>query len=480
MAKTTTTTTTCAWNYGSSSVKEDDDADMYDDGKSWLCLANPPYTEEQLRIMDILNGDADKTKLTNFQAAISRDFSWPSTVTRWNPDTQQIEPVPVEIISICFLAGPDATPGNMNFVRNTIQEAFFGPEFKINAKFVWMPFDNRISEFAANADVIINQAQADAWISAPLAQRRRLAPAVRIDLTRGPVAWSRLGGFIPSQTVRTQGRQRTIINNQVNTQGATMRLGRLDNGPGQVGTVVVHEFMHTLGFIHDHQRADFLDGSTVPLKGNAQILRAWRSLPGAAGWTDEMINQNITQVMAIDTVNSSAGFDPDSIMVYLWPCAAFTHDPGFACNGTSTWRPRPLRGGATPNTKLSYLNKVSLLNLFPFPDSYPHRAVNGEQYIVPLLDAQAEAPQRVVVEEGEEEKEEEEEEKDEEDEEWHHQNGDAKDYNGFFPTLGVVSPSKAVQERSNNIAAIVIFVIVFIVVMVGIVLCGYYGLKNNV
>lgn len=455
--------------------KEKKDGEDKEDEPPLVCLSAPPYTEEQLGIMARLNGSADKTPLYRFQAALSNEHKWRNSVTRWNSETRSLDTVPVEVVSVCFLSVPQGvTQANMAFVRRTVETAFAD----FNVSFAWLPFDARITEFDRDADVIINQTQANAWTNdLNLAQRRALAPVVRIDLTPGNVAWASMGRLIPFDTVTLQNRRPLVTSNRVNSSQPSMRLGRLDNGPGEVGTVIVHEFMHIFGFIHDHQREDFLNGSTVPLRDNATLLRVWRRVYGLNendSSADDTIEQNVLGTMSIDTANSSAGFDPHSIMIYPWPCDAFYANPGFLCTGTpTTWNLNRRPVHRLPNTTLSYLNRVSLRNLFPFEGDTPYREISGEQYVVPLENVQAKSKAQVLQEEKPERKEEKEEE---------------EEYSGPFPTAAEAATAggdgeqikEEVEETVElNRWSIIFFVVFFVVVLIALVLACIYGRKTE-
>ena len=103
--------------------------------------------------------------------------------------------------------------------------------------------------------------------------------------------------------------------------------------------VVLHEFGHALGLIHEH-----LSPSANLPWDVAAVLRYYRE---TNGWSDEYIRSNVLTPMA---VNRSTHFDPHSIMLYPVPAELLT-DPAAAV----PWS----------NSELSPLDKVFIRTIYP-------------------------------------------------------------------------------------------------------------------
>jgi hypothetical protein len=122
----------------------------------------------------------------------------------------------------------------------------------------------------------------------------------------------------------------------------TMNYGWLkaSTGDDEYERVVVHEFGHALGCIHEHQ------SPKVSLQWNkAEVYRSFSGSPNF--WTKEQIDFNILQKYSKTQTNSTK-FDSDSIMLYHFPSSLF------------------LDHRATPlNTKLSKQDKEFIAQMYP-------------------------------------------------------------------------------------------------------------------
>lgn len=123
--------------------------------------------------------------------------------------------------------------------------------------------------------------------------------SVRITFDSGEGAWS----YVGKDCLR------------VESDAATMNLGWLDhrseNGLSDEGSVIVHEFGHVLGLVHEHQSKNF------PYKWNrAAVYKELQGYPN--NWSEDMIEENIFKIF--NSSNSVASeYDSKSIMHYYFP-----------------------------------------------------------------------------------------------------------------------------------------------------------------
>jgi len=106
----------------------------------------------------------------------------------------------------------------------------------------------------------------------------------------------------------------------------TMNLGWLDNdvdydAPIYEGTgiVVIHEFGHMLGMIHEHSRAD------SNLQWNKPFV--YKALGGPPNnWSKKEVDQQVFDAIPVESFNGSK-YDPSSVMHYIFPSNWFLVDP---------------------------------------------------------------------------------------------------------------------------------------------------------
>ena len=142
----------------------------------------------------------------------------------------------------------------------------------------------------------------------------------------------------------------------------TMNLGWIDKDVESsdspifsgTGVVVVHEFGHLLGMIHEHQRGD------EPFHWNKQVV--YRALgPGTTNnWPKDQVNLQIFETTSLSSLNASQ-FDPYSVMEYIFPDSYFTKSPNltptkYLSNLDIVWMNKmypgkPLPDGMTPDGK---------------------------------------------------------------------------------------------------------------------------------
>lgn len=155
----------------------------------------------------------------------------------------------------------------------------------------------------------------------------------------------------------------------------TMNFGWLHPGTpnDEVRRVVLHEFGHALGLIHEHQNP----AATIPWN-RAAVYDYYAGPPN--NWTAEQVEVNLFQTYAAELTQHSA-FDPHSIMLYPIP-AEFT-EGGFSVGLNQTlstldrayigaWYPFPPTVAATPEAEAA-----------PVTTAPP--ASVAERFIVPSL-----------------------------------------------------------------------------------------------
>lgn len=149
----------------------------------------------------------------------------------------------------------------------------------------WLPFVNLKFDFSAKA------------------------PAdIRITFEADPGSWSAIGTD-------------ALVAEYFTKDEPTMNFGWLkdDTEDNEWRRIVLHEFGHAIGGIHEHQN---------PRGGIRWNLPAvYEYFSGRPNyWTKEDIDFNVLQKYSIDQVNSSK-FDPKSIMIYALPRELFVKGP---------------------------------------------------------------------------------------------------------------------------------------------------------
>ena len=122
----------------------------------------------------------------------------------------------------------------------------------------------------------------------------------------------------------------------------SMNLGWLTKGTSltEYRRVVLHEFGHALGLIHEH----LSPAASIPWDV-AAVMQFYRK---TNGWSDEYIRSNVLDTMVVDR---NTPFDPRSIMLYPVPADLLT-DPTAAV----PWS----------NSELSTIDKAFIGSIYPF------------------------------------------------------------------------------------------------------------------
>lgn len=120
----------------------------------------------------------------------------------------------------------------------------------------------------------------------------------------------------------------------------TMNFGWItdDLSATEFASVVLHEFGHALGCVHEHQNP-----STPVIWNEDKVIEAYSGSPNF--WDKEAIKTNI---LTVATTSAYSVFDPDSIMLYSFPAELTKNDLG-------THR----------NTKLSDTDKQYIRQMYP-------------------------------------------------------------------------------------------------------------------
>lgn len=109
----------------------------------------------------------------------------------------------------------------------------------------------------------------------------------------------------------------------------TMNYGWLkaDTEDREYERIVLHEFGHALGLIHEHQNP------SAKLRWNkVAVYHAFSGSPNY--WDIEQINVNIFERYSSAIVTDTTRFDPDSIMLYMFPGELFLDGQGTKMNYT--------------------------------------------------------------------------------------------------------------------------------------------------
>ena len=134
---------------------------------------------------------------------------------------------------------------------------------------------------------------------------------------------------------------RQVMYNPFNER--TMNFGWFDNNTAEeeFSRVVMHEFGHALGFIHEHQAA------SANISWDAEKVYAF--FAESDGWSRADVDRNIFKKYSQTSTNGTA-YDRSSIMHYFFPQGLTTDNSSF-----------------TINTSLSALDREFAKAIYPFP-----------------------------------------------------------------------------------------------------------------
>jgi len=143
---------------------------------------------------------------------------------------------------------------------------------------------------------------------------------VRITFVKALGSWSTLG-----KQARDVPREEPTMNLGWLDQNQEDSANSITQGTGQV---VIHEFGHLCGLIHEHSSPSAAD----QIVWNKDLIYASLSGPPNS-WSKEMIDYNVMFSYDKESVNASA-YDPKSIMHYVFPKEFFIKGPDLTQNIT--------------------------------------------------------------------------------------------------------------------------------------------------
>ncbi len=171
---------------------------------------------------------------------------------------------------------------------------------------------------------------------------------IRISFKRNGGYWSKLG----TQSLPSPGSITGSMVPSMNFEPFTPTMSDY-----YIGSIILHEFGHALGMIHEHQSPP----AQIPWNRPA-VYREYAK----SGWSKKMVNHNILNVYSTRTVTNSA-YDKESIMHYSIS-EDLVLDPSFAVFG---------------NYEISQLDKSFISNFYntrkPKPKPKPESKADGKK-----------------------------------------------------------------------------------------------------
>ena len=159
---------------------------------------------------------------------------------------------------------------------------------------------------------------------------------IRITFAHANAAYSRLGTQSTWYKGSSEQPESMNLGWLDEPRGSFMWAGRVYTPPpcewcssNTNGSVIIHEFGHALGMVHEHQNPQGGINWDVPA-----VLSYFRGAPNF--WNDEQIYFNVIDKYDSELLNAS-DFDPQSIMLYAFP-ASLTLD-GYATSANAVMSP---------------------------------------------------------------------------------------------------------------------------------------------